>query len=113
MMNYNKAIETLGNRDQKKIGNNTYLVKRNGGEVAIRLHATDILTFRPDGSVVVKTNGWQTVITKARINEHLPMRGIFQRSGAWYWTPRGNETKPTKFAELDILTIDGEIVRGY
>lgn len=111
-MTYSQAIEQLGNREQKKIANNTYLVRRNDGAVAIRLHATDILTFRPDGSVVVKTNGWTSVTTKARINEYLPLRGIFQRAGAWFWSVRGNETKPTEFCELDIVTIDGEIVRG-
>lgn len=114
-MTYAQAINQLGNRDQKKIGNNTWLVKRNDGEVAIRLHATDILTFRPNGDVVVKTNGWTSVTTKARINEHLPRtaaRGIFQKAGAWFWTPLSHESKPIEFRELDIVTIDGEIVRG-
>lgn len=84
-MNYNKAIEILGSREQKKIGNNTYLVNRGNGEVAIRLHATDILTFRPDGKVVIRTNGWRSVTTKARINEYCPFSGISQKRGVWYY----------------------------
>lgn len=111
-MTYNQAVNQLGNRSEKKIGNNTHLVRRNDGDVAIRLHGTDILTFRPDGSVVVKTNGWTSVTTKARINEHLPLRGIFQKAGTWFWSLRGNEAKPIEFRELDVVTIDGEIVRG-
>jgi hypothetical protein len=110
-MTYFKAQTIIGNRDSKKIGNNTYLIHRPEG-FAIRLHDTDILLFRPDHSVVVRTNGWTTVTTKARINEHLPLRGIFQKAGAWFWSPRGNETKPIEFRECDILTVDGGIVRG-
>jgi len=84
-MTYNQAIEKLGNREQKKIANNTYLCRRQDGAVAVRLHATDILTFRPDGSVVLTTGGWRSVTTKARLNAYCPIgRGIGQRAGVWY-----------------------------
>lgn len=111
-MTYNEATNKIGNRDSKKIGNNTYLVRRENGDLAVRLHNTDILTFRANGDVVVKTDGWTSVTTKARINEHLPMRGIFQKANVWYWTARGNEAKPVKFEENDVLSINGEIFRN-
>ena len=38
----------------------------------IRLHATDILTIRPDGSFMIDTGGWNTHTTRARLNDHLP-----------------------------------------
>ena len=38
----------------------------------IRLHDTDILTFRPDGSFTIRTGGFNTRTTRARLNEFLP-----------------------------------------
>jgi len=95
-MTYNQAIEKLGNREQKKIANNTYLVRRNNGAVAIRLHATDILTFTPDGLVTIRTGGWQTVTTKDRINQYTSV-GLYQKAGVWYYRS-GDE-----FSEGDVV----------
>lgn len=106
-MTYNQAIEQLGNRDQKKIGNNTYLVRRDDDCVAIRLYATDILTFRPDDSVVVKTGGWYSATTKARINEHLIGPRIHAKRGTWCWF---SDDWAARFADGDII-IRGRVTR--
>jgi hypothetical protein len=66
------------------------------------LHSTDIITFRKDGTIVANTGGWQTVTTKARLNEYLPV-GIYQRGGLWYW--EGGEP----FTEGDTIR-DGKVV---
>lgn len=91
-MNYEKANEILGSRDSKKIANNTYLVKdgwmpgTGNGNIALRLHNTNILVFRADGVVEVRTGGWRSVTTKSRINEYLPGPfSIFQKAGEWLW----------------------------
>ena len=60
-----------GVKSAKKIGNNTFEVIYKDGCKAIRLHRTDIITYRPDGSYILNTDGWQTVTTKRRINWHL------------------------------------------
>lgn len=72
-MNYQQADTSLQGRCrmQRKIGNNTYLI-RIDDRIAIRLHSTYILTFHKDGSIEINTGGWNTVTTKARMNEHLP-----------------------------------------
>lgn len=91
---YAQAAEMCQKRgkpcDSKKIGNNTYIERRDE-DFAVRLHNTDILTIRPDNSFVVDTDGWLTVTTKDRLNEHAPHavhfgsdRGQWQvRFGNW------------------------------
>ena len=73
-MNYQQAAEQLVGRcrDRRKIANNTYLVRRDSDEIAVRLHATDVLTFFADGRIRVNTGGYHTVTTVDRINAFLP-----------------------------------------
>ena len=84
-MNFSQLDRMLTGRNQasRKIGNNTY-AERRGECIAVRLHATDILTFSPDGSVRYDSGGWQTVTTKARMNEFGPAGvSISQHQGLW------------------------------
>jgi hypothetical protein len=73
-MDYTKADSMLQGRCRmsRKLGNNTYLLRGNEGEIAVKLHATHILTFYKDGSIRVCTGGWNTVTTRARMNVYLP-----------------------------------------
>lgn len=88
-MTFTQARERLGNRDSKKVANNTYLMARRTPEgecyIALRLHETDIIEFYEDCTAVY-SGGWRTVTTKARINEYLPAGGIYQKAGVWYWS---------------------------
>lgn len=77
-----KLQERLGNRQRRKVGNNTYLERRDNG-VALRLHATDIVLETTDGWTVT-SGGWRTPTTKDRLNAYLPTR-IYQERGIWYW----------------------------
>ena len=108
----------------RKVANNTYLERR-GDDIAVRLHATDVVTFHADGTATLNTGGWLTVTTKARMNEWLP-GGISLDSvkGRWYlsypghaeydadgtylrWAP--SERKSIAYADgitLDLETLD-------
>lgn len=82
---YSDADQLLQGRNHqsRKIGNNTYLVRyTDWGNIAVRLHATDIVTYYPDGRIVLNTGGWKTVTTKSRINEFSPLQ-ISQAKGVW------------------------------
>jgi hypothetical protein len=69
------------------VANNTYLQRRGSDAIAVRLHATDVVTFRADGTIVLSTGGWFTVTTKARMNEWLPAPFcIFSKRGTWFVT---------------------------
>lgn len=114
-MKYEEANNQLTGRNQngRKLANNTYLERR-GDNIALRLHSTDIITFQPDGIVLVTTGGWKTVTTKARLNEYLPHGfGISQKGGVWYWWQNANANqnlKPgTVFSDGDKITRKGEI----
>lgn len=102
----------------RKVANNTYLERR-GDDIAVRLHATDVVTFHADGTATLNTGGWFTVTTKARINDYLP-GGISLSSikGRWFlmyighwdgehWVP--SERKAVPFSDgivLDLATLD-------
>ena len=76
----------------RRIGNNTFKVFYKNGDHAIRLHKTDIITWRAN-KVILNTNGWQTLTSKARMNEYLPTsKGVrvYQSKHIWYVnTPEG------------------------
>lgn len=75
----------------RKVANNTYLERRPEGDIAVRLHATDVVTFHPDGTATLNSGGWLTVTTKERINRYLP-GGIVLSSikGRWYLVYSGH-----------------------
>ena len=87
---YAKHAETLGARESRKVANNTYL-KRRGEDIAVMLHATDVLTFHADNTVTLNAGGWYTATTKDRLNTYLPAGfGIWQEKGVWSLsTPAG------------------------
>lgn len=84
MLTYQEAKAKLGTRESKKIANNTYLHALANGDIAIRLHSTDIVTLAQNhGRYVLNSGGWKTVTTKARMNEFAPSF-IGSVKGIWY-----------------------------
>ncbi len=67
----------------KPVKLNTRIVQV-GPDYAIRFYETDIVTFKPDGSIVLNSGGYRTATTKQRINEFAPMLTITQKNGLWY-----------------------------
>ena len=70
----------------KVIGNNTVKIVYSDGTEAIRLHDTDIITYHPNGDVVLDSGGWKTHTTKERINRFAPVH-ISQNNHVWYVSP--------------------------
>lgn len=75
-------------RDTKKLANNTY-ARRDGDAVAVRLHATDVVTLHDDGRVVLDSGGWRTVTTRDRINRYAPGVRTYQQRGVMRVTVAG------------------------
>lgn len=74
---YREALDRLNGRASVKLCNNTVLfvneTAQGIGDAYVRLHNTIIVTFREDGNIVeLDSGGWQTVTTKARMNNLLP-----------------------------------------
>jgi hypothetical protein len=108
-MNYTKANELHGKRARRKLCNNTYLERR-GADIAVRLHATDVLVFRPDNSVVYNSGGWRTVTTKERMNSYgADGRWIWQDKGIWSIGTRGRRKL---YEDGVIITANGKIIGG-
>lgn len=111
-MTYQEANAKLTgrNRDRRKLANNTYLERR-GEEIAIRLHATDIMTFRQDGSTVLNSGGWKTVTTKSRMNEYLAYNYYIQQErGQWYIVQRGvYSNKLAVYADGMVIHANGSM----
>lgn len=106
---YKHALGFLKNRSSRKVGNNTYARKTEAGEVIVRLHNTDILTFFPNGRVIVNTGGYRSNTTKSRINEFLPVDfpRLYQARGLWFWAQGDNS--PIPFSDNDLLSSRGRV----
>ena len=107
-MTYSEALAKLGDRDRRKVANNTYLI-HHGDCIAVRLHATDIVTLFPDGRVKYNTGGWATMTTKNRMNGwgHNDVR-ITSDKGDWF-ACAGVRVVPY----ADGLVYDGERFTNY
>jgi len=87
-MNFDEAKELLKTArvqaNGKKINHHTYVVP-DGENVAIKLHETNIVTFHPDGTIILDSGGWRTAVTKDRMNNALcGQLQITARNGIWY-----------------------------
>jgi hypothetical protein len=60
-------------KQSRKLANHTYAERRGDDSIAIRLHATDIVTFSKTGTIRLNSGGWRTVTTMERMNRYLPM----------------------------------------
>ena len=79
-----KMLKDIKYTEAKLIDNNTIRYVRPNGDVAIRLHFTDILIFPKDGGVIFNTAGHRTVTTKNRMNKWQTIGRIFQEKFIWY-----------------------------
>lgn len=82
-LTFKAAAEKLGNRDQKKLENNTYLVRVDDKTFGVKLHNTIVVYIFASGRYSLDTGGWRTVTTKDRINRYSPAR-VHQNNNIWY-----------------------------
>ena len=84
---FKSADALLKNRDSRKLANNTYLVRR-GGKIAVQLHATDVVTFHPDGAFTLTTGGYDTMTTRDRLNNYSPAQ-VYRLKGDTFASVNG------------------------
>lgn len=87
--------ESARGQRMPKLAHNTHVVPTSDGGYAVRLHHTNIVTFYPDGTIALNSGGYQTVTTKARMNEVLRTVGVKvdQVRGTWYVRDFGTQQK--------------------
>jgi hypothetical protein len=94
--------------ESKIIANNTVEYVRENGDRVIRLHLTDIVTFKANGSVVYDSGGWQTVTTKERMNRFGSGEvDIWQKNKIWWADYHG-----ATYAYADGITFHNGNVTG-
>ena len=81
---FEEANEFLGSKNERKIGNNTTLVRTNEG-ISVRLHDNTIVVFSNNGNVFISSAGWKTITTKDRINQFIHGY-VSQKKGIWFYT---------------------------
>src|SRR2546422_8762557 len=83
---HDEARATLDGRASRNIANNTTLVDLGAEGIGLRLHATYVVTFRPDGAIILNSGGYHTTTTKDRLNRVARAHGwsIFAKSFDWY-----------------------------
>lgn len=104
-MTHADAERELGTRDSRKVGNNTYLKKRDDTTIALMLHATDVVTWSP-GTVTLSSGGCRTMTTKDRINRAVK---VYSHKSTWYigdWREHGGVV----FYDGIVLSEAGELI---
>ena len=71
---YDRALTLLGKKNSRYLQYQTYLIRGDNRDVHIRHWQTNIITYKPDGSIVINLQGWETVTTKKRIRIYTPVR---------------------------------------
>ena len=95
-------------KDKRKVANNTWLIRR-GDDIALQLHATDVVTLHKDGTISLNSGGWRTVTTKDRIGQYCR---IGQSQGVWYM-PDGSLFYDGVTIDADGKVIDPRPVTDY
>lgn len=86
---YVEAQRALNGRRSRTLANNTTAIDYGSGVIALKLHATDVVTFTADGRIILNSGGWQTVTTQSRLNHVLRAHGYTVGSnGARSWAKR-------------------------
>lgn len=100
--NWFAADTYIGNRQERNAGNNTTLHRLDNGDIAVRLHRTDVVIYhRDDDTVTLNSGGWQTVTTKERMNRFTNVR-VYQEKHVWYVVEYPYDwDSPVEFADGD------------
>jgi len=104
--NINKEVS-----NSKFIANNTLEINYKDGSKAIRLHNTDVITFKKNGSFILNSGGWRTHTTKERINDFLPNSlTLWQSNSIWYIGESYNKDNSFLFFDGIRFNKDGVII---
>jgi len=77
----------------KNLKRNTLKIWYEDGDIAIRYHHTDIITYKPNGDTVYTTGGWHTTSTFNRLNEYSPLH-FFRNGWVWYFSDQYSICNP-------------------
>jgi hypothetical protein len=102
-LTFSKCVELLGEKSEYKLGPNCHVVKRDNRTIAVRLYATDIITFYLDGNVKFDHAGHKTRTTFRHWEKYSPFPVSTDGKGNWQicrTVLHGNPTVFNSFGEL-------------
>ena len=84
-MNFNQAETFLSKKATRTVKGKraTQVVRLSADEIALYYHATPVVTWKRNGDVVLRTNGFRTLTTKRRINDAAPCQ-VWQHKFEWF-----------------------------
>ena len=109
IQSYADAVAYLArgrDKDDRPLASNTRLQSRPGGSIAVRLYSTDIVTYHPDGRITLRSGGWRTYTTKARINGYAPVWVGSDGAGGW---DVSTDTDSAQFINGVTIDADGSL----
>lgn len=82
---YEKLNHILRHGTSPVIAHNTAIVRWNDDSISVHLHGHRIVNVHEDGSVMIRSAGYQTTTTKQRLNQFIPNRfTVYQDKRVWY-----------------------------
>lgn len=112
---YDAAREYLGDKQDRSIGHNTRLVRRDDGAICVKYHGSPVVTYMPTEMVtggpvtILNSCGWLTMTTKERINAFCPDNfRVWSDRGTWrlYRLPITRDPENESWTFADGITID-------
>lgn len=92
---YADAKELLRGKSSRNLGANTELIEYDNGVIVVKLYATDIIAYDPDGLITLNNGGHATNLTMGRINAFLsPRIQVFKQKGTMYAQTRTGKVFP-------------------
>lgn len=92
--------------------NRTWLaIRMVGDDVVIRLHSTDIITYRPNGEVVIKLGGWDSATTHETVGRILSTALFTKHKQTWIQCIDGSY--PLRKDEDNVFVRGGTFVAGW
>lgn len=62
-------------KDERPLpGKETRLIRLDEDRIAVRYHVTDIVVYCRNGDVEVNTGGWNTLTTRGKIDQYMPLK---------------------------------------
>lgn len=69
-------------------------LRRVGDDIVLTYHATDIVTYHPNGHATIYLGGWNTVSTRRNIEQYSPARVWGDKNKAWIHVNKPKITPP-------------------
>lgn len=106
-MNYQTADAQLTGRNHssRKLANNTYLKRRDGNDIAILFHETDVVTFHANGTLTLNSGGYLTRSTKDRMN-YADGVYLYTDGGRWYVSIEKQLSAYARSSYFDGITLN-------